>query len=306
MRRQRCSTRSRPICSSRCSASISRRACSCARRYGRRAALGARARARRRRDGAAVRALDARGRRARVPGRARVAARRAAAARDDARARARRAASSSRARGTGTAPSTLRERDLRPPARRQAALRAAARELLLRPGAARPLHAAIPPALASNRAVPQTYADMWGDWYGVFAWSDADRSRPPPRRRAGCRRRTSLGLVPTAARAARLARPARALVAAAATRRGSLVALLPLAGIAGYLYFTVSYPTPDGDVLKPTYMLSTLGAWALCFGWARRSARQALRPRLVAAGARRARARRPALRRLQGRGRPRF
>jgi 4-hydroxybenzoate polyprenyltransferase len=46
-----------------------------------------------------------------------------------------------------------------------------------------------------------------------------------------------------------------------------LVALLPLAGIAGYLYFTVSYPVPDGDVLKPTYMLSTLGAWALCFGW---------------------------------------
>ena len=45
-----------------------------------------------------------------------------------------------------------------------------------------------------------------------------------------------------------------------------LVALLPLAGIAGYLYFTVSYPTRDGDVLKPTYMLSTLGAWALCFG----------------------------------------
>jgi hypothetical protein len=46
-----------------------------------------------------------------------------------------------------------------------------------------------------------------------------------------------------------------------------VVALLPLAGIAGYLYFTVSYPTPDGDVLKPTYMLSTLGAWALCFGF---------------------------------------
>jgi len=49
---------------------------------------------------------------------------------------------------------------------------------------------------------------------------------------------------------------------------GLLVGLLPLAGIAGYLFFTVSYPTPDGDVLKPTYMLTTLGAWALCFGWA--------------------------------------
>ena len=37
-----------------------------------------------------------------------------------------------------------------------------------------------------------------------------------------------------------------------------LVALLPLAGIAGMLYFTVSYPTPDGDVIKATYMLTTL------------------------------------------------
>jgi hypothetical protein len=62
-----------------------------------------------------------------------------------------------------------------------------------------------------------------------------------------------------------------------------LVALLPLAGIAGYLYFTVSYPTPDGDVLKPTYMLSTLGAWALCFGWL--ADRMGTRsPRLVAGG----------------------
>jgi len=60
-----------------------------------------------------------------------------------------------------------------------------------------------------------------------------------------------------------------------------LVALLPLAGLAGYLYFTVSYPVPDGDVLKPTYMLSTLGAWALCFAWAADVA-AARWPRLVA------------------------
>ena len=60
-------------------------------------------------------------------------------------------------------------------------------------------------------------------------------------------------------------------------RRELLVSLLPLAGIAGYLYFTVSYPVPDGDVLKPTYMLSTLGAWAICFGWAASRS-----PRLVA------------------------
>ena len=44
--------------------------------------------------------------------------------------------------------------------------------------------------------------------------------------------------------------------------------LLPLAGIAGMLYFTVSYPTPDGDVIKAAYMLTTIPAWALAFGYA--------------------------------------
>jgi hypothetical protein len=43
------------------------------------------------------------------------------------------------------------------------------------------------------------------------------------------------------------------------------------------LYFTVSYPTPDGDVIKATYMLTTLPAWALAFGIAtERAARSRL------------------------------
>ena len=46
------------------------------------------------------------------------------------------------------------------------------------------------------------------------------------------------------------------------------VALLPGLGILGYLYFTISYPTPDGDVLKASYMLTTAPAWALAFGYA--------------------------------------
>ena len=44
--------------------------------------------------------------------------------------------------------------------------------------------------------------------------------------------------------------------------------LLPGLGLLGYLYFTVSYPTPDGDVLKASYMLTTAPAWALAFGYA--------------------------------------
>src|SRR5439155_217149 len=46
------------------------------------------------------------------------------------------------------------------------------------------------------------------------------------------------------------------------------LALLPGLGLLGYLYFSVSYPTPDGDVLKASYMLTTAPAWALAFGYA--------------------------------------
>jgi hypothetical protein len=118
----------------------------------------------------------------------------------------------------------------------------------------------------ANLAWPQTYTDIWGDWYGVFAWRRAN-AVPPPATNAWLVAQNVVGLVPTAL----------ALVGWLVLLFGSfrgrdapwlLVSLLPLAGIAGYLYFTVSYPVPDGDVLKPTYMLSTLGAWAICFAWA--------------------------------------
>jgi len=46
------------------------------------------------------------------------------------------------------------------------------------------------------------------------------------------------------------------------------VALLPAVGLLGYLYFTVSYPTVAGDVLKALYLLTTAPAWALGFGYA--------------------------------------
>jgi hypothetical protein len=118
-----------------------------------------------------------------------------------------------------------------------------------------------------NRAWPETYADMWGDWYGVFAWSKATHAKPSAPRNAWLVVQNVVGLVPTA-----LALAGWLVLLAQSLRRRDaprlLVGLLPLAGIAGYLFFTVSYPTPDGDVLKPVYMLTTLGGWALCFGWA--------------------------------------
>ena len=91
---------------------------------------------------------------------------------------------------------------------------------------------------------------MWGDYFGVW------RGRRPLQ--------SFLGLLPTLLALAGwlllLARSLRAPPRLAA-------ALLPGLGLLGYLYFTVSYPTPDGDVLKASYMLTTAPAWALAFGY---------------------------------------
>ncbi len=118
-----------------------------------------------------------------------------------------------------------------------------------------------------NLAWPETYADIWGDWYGVFAWSREAHPKPSPARNGWLVVQQIVGLIPTG-----LAIGGWLVLLWLAVRRRDptrlLVSLLPLAGLAGYLFFTVSYPTPDGDVLKPTYMLTTLGAWALCFGYA--------------------------------------
>ena len=47
-----------------------------------------------------------------------------------------------------------------------------------------------------------------------------------------------------------------------------LVALLPLAALVGVLYFATAYPTPDGDTVKGSFMLTAVPAWAACFGFA--------------------------------------
>jgi hypothetical protein len=102
-----------------------------------------------------------------------------------------------------------------------------------------------------NEAIPTTYSDVWGDYFGVW--------------RGNRELQSFLGLLPT------LLAVGGWLVLLARSLRSPprlAVALLPGLGILGYLYFTVSYPTPDGDVLKASYMLTTAPAWALAFGYA--------------------------------------
>jgi hypothetical protein len=116
-----------------------------------------------------------------------------------------------------------------------------------------------------NEALPTTYSDLWGDYFGVFGWDAAHA--PTPRQHDELKQQSELGLLPTLLALAGWI----ALLAASIRRRVPAllpVALLPGLGILGYLYFTVSYPTTDGDVLKASYMLTTAPAWALAFGYA--------------------------------------
>jgi hypothetical protein len=102
-----------------------------------------------------------------------------------------------------------------------------------------------------NRALPTTYSEVWGDYFG--AWR-------------GTRELQSfLGLIPTLLA---LGGWVILLVRSRRTPARLAAALLPGFGLLGYLFFTVSYPTPDGDVLKASYMLTTAPAWALAFGYA--------------------------------------
>jgi cytochrome bd-type quinol oxidase subunit 2 len=134
----------------------------------------------------------------------------------------------------------------------------------------------------NNRFAPQLYTDGWGDYYGVFVWNNGDL-QPGASARRELRVQMWLAIVPTLL----LVGGWLALLARSLSRerlRSSperlLVGLLPLAGIVGMLYFTVSYPTPDGDVVKATYMLTTVPAWALCFGYGLDSLLER-RPRLL-------------------------
>jgi hypothetical protein len=91
---------------------------------------------------------------------------------------------------------------------------------------------------------------VWGDYFGVW--------------RGNRERQSFLGLLPTL-----IALVGSVLLLGRSWRLpGRLpVAVLPALAILGYLYFTVSYPTPDGDVLKASYMLTAAPAWALAFGY---------------------------------------
>jgi hypothetical protein len=122
-------------------------------------------------------------------------------------------------------------------------------------------------------ALPTTYDSIWGDYFGIWAWH-AGSPRPHgagvvTAPSSGARRRLQLqsllGLVPTLLALLGWAAFARASLR---ERAGLAIALLPPLALVGYLYFAVVYWTPDGALLKATYMLTAASAWAIGFGYA--------------------------------------
>jgi len=123
----------------------------------------------------------------------------------------------------------------------------------------------------TNRFLPTLYSDIWGDYFGYFAWTTTEGgTAPAPLDTLGEREleaQNTLGFVPTLlaiggvlallVHSVRRARPAVLVVA-----------LLPLVGLGGFLAFTVAYPSGDGDVIKASYALTTLPGWAIGFGYA--------------------------------------
>ena len=142
----------------------------------------------------------------------------------------------------------------------------------------------------TNKLIPTLYSEIWGDYFGYFAWTTtASGATPVPLDSAGQKEleaQNVLGFVPTL-----LAIGGVIGLLGAALRKSRrfadpgllVVALLPLVGLIGFLVFTVAYPSGDGDVIKAGYLLTTVPGWAIGFGYAwSRLAR--FRPALVVAG----------------------
>jgi hypothetical protein len=118
--------------------------------------------------------------------------------------------------------------------------------------------------------LPTFYSDLWGDYFGYFAWTTTASGATPVALDSLGRReleaQSAFGSVPTL-----LAIGGVVALLGNALRRlepGLLVAtLLPVVGLLGFFAFTVVYPSGDGDVIKAGYALTTLPGWALGFGY---------------------------------------
>lgn len=143
----------------------------------------------------------------------------------------------------------------------------------------------------TNKLIPTLYSDVWGDYFGYFAWTTTASGVTPVPLESTVKRELEaqnvLGFLPTL-----LAIGGVLGLLVESLRRGRrfaspgllVVALLPVVGLLGFLVFTVAYPSGDGDVIKAAYVLTTVPGWAIGFGHAL-SRLSRFRPVAVAVGA---------------------
>ena len=120
----------------------------------------------------------------------------------------------------------------------------------------------------TGQAVAQTYADLWGDWYGAFAWSYYTTG-PSPEALVILKDQMVVGVLPTLLAIGGWL----AFVWLAVRRRLETVSalplvLLPVIAVAAYLWRAWVLPAPGSDLLKASYLLTTVPAWAVGFGLA--------------------------------------
>jgi hypothetical protein len=117
-----------------------------------------------------------------------------------------------------------------------------------------------------NEAFPVMYTEIWGDWFGYWAWSGYSAG-PSPEALAVLKQQTRLGILPTLLAIGGWL----ALWGVAARRRVDGIPLLPLLllplfAVGVVFWRAYSQPTPDGNLIKASYALISAPIWALGFG----------------------------------------
>jgi hypothetical protein len=128
-----------------------------------------------------------------------------------------------------------------------------------------------------NHLWPVVYTDWWGDYWRYFELPYENISAPPdlpPKYETPRVRQSYAGLAPSALAVAGLI----GLLVVGIRRRAPALLLLPgsvaLLGLA-FLVFQISYPHPDGDTIKASYLLNAVAPLAVCAAWALVSLRRA-------------------------------
>lgn len=115
--------------------------------------------------------------------------------------------------------------------------------------------------------LPTAYTDLWGDYFGNYAWNSAVQKEPATGEAAQLIAQNTLGLLPTLLAVAGVI-ALGALAVRGRERRAAVIPALALLALSGFLYYATNTVTPDGDTIKPIFMTSATPAWALGFGFA--------------------------------------